>query len=177
MITTNIKQVKLEKTALMFLSPTGQILSIEKIKGKSIHFEYLNILTKNNSQFKNILKRLVTSKINWDDWYNNPSDFIDRIVPLFAKEGYAVYMNLNPNTIMETNSALMLLPQNLSSTLEKLFINNEKLFENIYFYDIAIYNCNINDFESTIKEIPDVPNSFQLFEIITSNDKKKTKLK
>ena len=86
-------------------------------------------------------------------------------------------MNLTPNNIMETNSALILLPQNLSSALEKLFMNNEKIFENIYFYDIAIYNCYTNDFESTITEIPDVPNSFQLFEVITSECKKKTKLK
>lgn len=177
MIITDIKKVKLMKVALVFFSPSGQVFAIEKIKGKNIHFEYLKILTKSNSQFKNVLKKLVTSKINWDNWYNNPFDFVEKVVPLFTKEGYVVYMNLTPNNIMETNSALILLPQNLSSALEKLFMNNEKIFENIYFYDIAIYNCYTNDFESTITEIPDVPNSFQLFEVITSECKKKTKLK
>lgn len=50
-IEKNLKNVNLMKAALVFFFPDGTILSIDKIKGKEIHFEYLYTLSKSIPQF------------------------------------------------------------------------------------------------------------------------------
>lgn len=92
--------------------------------------------------------------------------FVNEIVPIFTKNGCAVYMNLTPHVTQETSAAIISIPQQLSKTLTKLFLKHEVIFDKIILYDIGIYNEKSNSLESVTPSTIEEPNSTEFFEMI-----------
>lgn len=167
-IITNPKSINFTTTAMAIFYPNGRIVSINKIKNYHMHIEYLDTIRKNQKEIKKLLEN-----IDMNYYLKNPAEMLNDILPIFAKENYALYLNLTPNTVKPTNNALMFLPENINKSIKANLYNLHQPLSNIVFLDIARFNCRTQEFESYIETYQEEFNSHILYEIINENPTKR----
>ncbi len=97
-IITKIPKINFTTSALTIFSPTGEVISINKIEHFNYHIEYLMILYKVNKEVRKIL-----SGVDFAYYLKNPSEVVNDLIPQFALNGYGMQVNLTPNTMQPTN--------------------------------------------------------------------------
>lgn len=165
-IITDNKKIDFTLSAITIFCPNGKIISINKIKNYKLHIEYLITMRKNCKELKKLLE-----KIDLEYYRNNPSDVMnDIIISILIKEGYAVYLNLAPNTTFPTNNALMFLPETITNSIKSKLEQLKEKLESIIFQDIAQYNEKLQDIETHIEIFQEEANGQLLYEIINKTD-------
>lgn len=171
---TDIKKIDFSKSALTFFYPNGKIICINKIKGYDLHIEYLKLLAKNDKEIKKLL-----SGIDFNYYVENPAKVLTEIMPIFAKNNYSVYINLNPNVTEPTNYACFVLAQDIPKSTKTNLLKMKNTLVPIIFIDIVKFIKESTSLESVLEnDYNQGPNSNRLFEIIEEpHNKLKSKRK
>lgn len=163
-IISNLKKLNFYTSAIAVFCPNGRIISVNKIKGFNLHIEYINVLYRGEKEIKNIL-----SNIDLKYFYENPSEVINEIIPIFNQNNYSVYMNLTPNTTTPTNYGLFFFPKDIPKSTRRILNSLEEKLSSMIFVEIAKYNESINGFETYLNEdYPDEPNCERLYEVVNN---------
>ena len=144
-IITDLKKIDLLMSAIAIFTPSGKVLAVEKIKGFTFHIAYFKYICKNDKEIKELLK-----DVDFNYYLQYPPMVLTGVIPIFTKNGYAVYHNLYPDLLEPTNVSVMMLPEKRTKAMDNSFLKLKDKFSSIYFIDGGIYNPKTNEFDSFI---------------------------